>query len=741
MNASQINWEGDSSQSHTNVLVTVHRLLRGKYIIAIVLGLIFGIVGGVLGYLSQEPQYRTTGVIRIQPTLPKVLYESEQSTAPKMFASFVSSQAQLISNGGVIQNAKESDGWKSVEHLTDISTVSDIRRGLIVRPDRRAQEIITVSFSDANPQVSEMLVKEVMSAYLAEYGMEGSIRNPEIQSALTSRRKDLEAQRKSKDEQIARIAGIYRTEDLAPLIQAASSELSRLNSRKEFYLEQIENYNKFQEEDNATDTMTIEDAAGFDQGLADLLSRKENLVDAREEMMVSEGLRAGHRDVRRLTAMIESVDKQIETRFEELKSGNSSTPRIDENGEEIPDVLNLQRELVRVNAQIENAEIKSTELYNNSVKLTTYIDERAGLQDSINEVKRRIDEIDTESKVDDMEETLGRISIPSQPKAPSEPTSDPRIKTAAMGFVGLGSLPVMAVLALGFFSHKVQYSDDEILSNAKSGIVGMLPDLGDSISDPELAAASAFAVHQIRSQLQIKNRLGEHRIYGVTSPASQDGKTSMIIALGLSFAESGDRTLLVDLDFIGRGLSIHFGHPQAESLAEHLDSESHIDSLIQSTEYEGLSVLPAGFGDDERVSRLSPRSVGALFQNIREKYDTILVDTGPILGSVEAAFVSPQADGVIAVIGRGQDKRLVKKAMEQISLVDGELIATIFNRASNHELNQSSSSMSVHFSRQMSRQAQEVSKHDGMRIGPVAGTLFRSKPKDDHEPTVRITKP
>ena len=118
--------------------------------------------------------------------------------------------------------------------------------------------------------------------------------------------------------------------------------------------------------------------------------------------------------------------------------------------------------------------------------------------------------------------------------------------------------------------------------------------------------------------------------------------------------------------------------------------------------------------------------MSSLFELLRSEYDTVLVDTGPILGSVEAAFVSPQADGVIVVVGRGQFKPLVKKAFDHIHAVDGQVIATVFNRASIQELRQSSSSMSVHFSRQVSRQQEDIAGNPNLHVGPVAGALFSS---------------
>ncbi len=729
MSLNQVDWDAGQEQEQANPLIMIHRLLRGKYIWVCTLAVVFGVAGGVAGYRSQEPQYNSTGQIRIQPSLPKVLFTTEQSTATQMFSSFVNTQAKLIQNPEVIQRALESDEWKAVSHLSDIQSVYDVRKNLRVKTSRAAQQIIEVSFSDEHPLVSSTIVGAVMDSYIMQFKNEGSIDIPEIRKMLENREANLIADRDNFDAQILAIAGRYRTENLEPLVLNALNTIRLLEAQREVLIDQKSRYEQSRKkiENGDSELLTPEQAAEDDPMIAGYLARKIELEEAKDEMMIAEGLREGHRDVQRLTSMIQSNQQRIESRLKELQSGEESLVLVDDDGNPIPSVDVLESKIEKLDAMLESAKNKSKKLFEDSVDLRDYRAKRADKQASIVQVTQRLDQIDTESQVKDAEQITGKISIVGRPITPSEPTSDPRIKMAGVGFVGAGSLPVLAALALAYFSHRIQYSDDDILSEASNGIVGMLPDLGDSLADKELADASAFAVHQIRSQLQIKNHLGESRVYGVTSPAPQDGKTSMIIAVGLSFAESGDRTLLLDLDFIGRGLSVHFGYPKAPSLAESLESSEAIDSLIHETEFDGLSVLPAGFGDDERVSRLSPRSVNALISHLRTKFDTILIDSGPILASVEASFVTPQADGMILVVGRGQQKPLVKKAVEYIRSLEGNIIATIFNRALAQDLRQSSNSMSVHFSRQISRQQEAVDGQPSMRVGPVAGALFCTK--------------
>lgn len=741
MNANQMNWDMGSEQHHTNPFVMIHRNLRGKYILVIVLGLLFGAVGGAMGYMSRKPMYASTGIIRIQPKVPKVLFESEQSTAPRMFTSFVNSQAQLISSVEVIRLALESDEIKKLEmdrgiFFEDFERIQD---GLRVRTDGRAQEIIRISYEHVDPIVSQTIVSSVLDAYIQKYGKEGSIKNPGVLNVLKERENELRGAIDRNSRRIDEIVRQYNTENLEPLIEESSLTLRTLQSEQT----QIEKYLENLAADDGAERFipeTPEEAALRDTRMQTLVEQRDALIENRTQMMVAEGLRAEHRDVRRVTSMIENIERSIDERMQQLRSGENLV-LFDEEGNALPSEPILRSRAAQLNNEIASAQERSSVVFNASLELNRLREDQTNRTASLAQVEQRLTMIETESALEENSSINGKISIAQPATRARAPTSDPRIKMAGAGFVGLGSVPVFVILVLGYLSHRVNYSDDEVLTGAKAGIVGMLPDLGNSLEDQELASASAFAVHQIRSQLQIKSAEEGSRVYGVTSPAPGDGKTSLIIAMGLSFAESGSRTLLLDLDFIGRGLSVHFGHSRAPSLADRLGETDEVAELIQDTEFPGLSILPAGYGDDLRVSKLSPKSVESLLAPLKERFDTILIDTGPILGSVEAAFISPQADGVLLVVGRGQFKPLIKKAIDQIHAVDGTIAATIFNRASMHEIRHSTSSMSVHFSRQFSRQQQEIERAAGSRGGPVAGTLFADRRSSSSPPSYRKAEP
>ena len=148
---------------------------------------------------------------------------------------------------------------------------------------------------------------------------------------------------------------------------------------------------------------------------------------------------------------------------------------------------------------------------------------------------------------------------PSQMRVLSNPIPGIRIRLpdrvsrlmAGVGFLGGAILPTMVVLLISVLDGRFRYSDE---ANADMGgipLLGILPNLPDLLTDPTQAATAAHCVHQIRTILQITGHSTEARVFAITSGSPGDGKTSLTLALGLSFAASGSRTLLVDGDLIG----------------------------------------------------------------------------------------------------------------------------------------------------------------------------------------------
>jgi Mrp family chromosome partitioning ATPase len=72
-----------------------------------------------------------------------------------------------------------------------------------------------------------------------------------------------------------------------------------------------------------------------------------------------------------------------------------------------------------------------------------------------------------------------------------------------------------------------------------------------------------------------------------------------------------------------------------------------------------------------------------------------MIDTGPILGSIEASLVCAAADGVVLAVARGQQRPMVEKALSHLAAIGARLAGVVFNRAQANDFERSISGMSI----------------------------------------------
>jgi len=72
----------------------------------------------------------------------------------------------------------------------------------------------------------------------------------------------------------------------------------------------------------------------------------------------------------------------------------------------------------------------------------------------------------------------------------------------------------------------------------------------------------------------------------------------------------------------------------------------------------------------------------------------VLIDTGPILGSLEAAVLAHEVDGVILTIARGQPAPLAAQAVRRLSTLEARCAGVVFNRAKLQDFQCSASTVS-----------------------------------------------
>lgn len=675
----------------------LHRMLRGKYLLAGVLGTLGGVGGGVAGYLSQKPVYRCEGQVQVK-TPPVVLRQTPENQAPG--ERYVNTQAAFIASDRVVAAAMNSQGWRDTGRGRLPEVQKQFRDSLQVVANRDNAELIRVTFTDRDPAVARVAVDEVLDAYDRIWVKGAQSNDEEFKiNTLETERKKLEADMQNVQAQIQGLAAEHGTDDLSVLLefhlnQQIQREMDVTEFRRQVALREAGPKMPAPGEgdggrDSGATSLTPEQIAVLDPHMRELLDQRDAVDSAINAAL--QNVREEHRSVKQLRNQRAALDKTIEQQTARFVEGRTvQRPDIPDQAR-VMTLEQLKTALATAEHMLDDWRAKTVQLGNTKLKLDELRRRKAQLQTDIQGIDERRKELRMQAGARGDDSQVIRIYKPSE--TPSLPAADKRVRMAAFGAVGGAGFPVALVALWGFwgYSRRFTYSDEARERGHSATLLGILPQLPRDLSDPEQTAAAAHCVHQMRTLLQIG---GESRkVYAITSSTAGDGKTSLALSLGMSFAASGTRTLLIDFDLIGHGLSSALKCRTEHGLGAVLASGAMNGSVVP-TGIERLSLLPAGRDDDRFVSKLSRVMVREMIERAREAYDVVIVDTGPILGSLEANFVTAEADGVVLVVGRGQQRSYVDRAFEQLHAVGARVTGMVFNRASSTDFMRSATSTS-----------------------------------------------
>ncbi len=153
----------------------------------------------------------------------------------------------------------------------------------------------------------------------------------------------------------------------------------------------------------------------------------------------------------------------------------------------------------------------------------------------------------------------------------------------------------------------------------------------------------------LRSNLQFCGQ--SVRVIAITSCHENEGKTTISLHLGKSFAELDKKVLVIDADMrksvmVGRNSS----SKNVKGLSELLTGLASFDECVYQTQYPSLHVIFAGKYPPNPVELLSSEQFTELMKKVREEYDYVIIDLPPLGMVIDSAVVAPQCDGVALVI-------------------------------------------------------------------------------------------
>lgn len=655
--------EGATPDGGSNPLMMIHRALRGRYTIAALLGVLLSVPGGVLGYLALKPEYTSTAILEAAPTLPTLLYQNELNEKMQAFDAFVAQQASALQSERVLTNALLNQDLRARGWPSGAPGLIRLKESIGVRTPRNANQIF-LSISDPDPEAARVAAKAILDSYEA-------IRREIEVTTFGSREQNLERlrenYRRERDDKrrmaIDRALAVAGTEDLQQAQRTRVEELNRLDQE---ITQTRERLLVVRGERAPIRPMTPDDPT-----LAMMQRERQQLERVLETLL--QRFTPEHRECRRILAEIKALDGMIAGREAEF------APVVASESGESPEVGMLQNRLQDLQRLRTELDEKIKDLARRRLDIITLQQEAEEANSRFEDAERRLESL----RVEKQAQIVGRIRVAQEPDRPLQPSTDRRLPVAAAGFLGSGALGVALVAGFGLFFPRLRVADDVTSTARDLALLGMIPEFagqGEQESDANLWDS----FHFLRVMLDARGR-GGTLMAGITSPTSGDGKTTISLLLARSFAMTKRRVLLIDADLVGRGLSRMLEIDPAD---EDRGEEPTLDQLVVPIDGGRLDFLPAS--KSESASEGYCRHlVQRLLRVARERYDVVLLDTGPILGSIEAAAMVPAVDQMLLVVPRGLESRLLKMSTDRLRDLNARSIGLVFNRATNVDFNRS----------------------------------------------------
>ncbi|WP_294393658.1 AAA family ATPase [uncultured Sphingomonas sp.] len=247
---------------------------------------------------------------------------------------------------------------------------------------------------------------------------------------------------------------------------------------------------------------------------------------------------------------------------------------------------------------------------------------------------------------------ISRASIPLGPTSPR-----PKLNMLLGCVLGLGAGLVAAFLTEMLFSGLT--TGNEVEQKFGLPYLGGIPLLSKEnraihgadeavINSPRSNFAEAF-----RSLLTSLYQVNEvpPKVMLVTSALPREGKTTISICLARTMARQGERTLLIDADYMQPVISRKLipdavGH----GLLDVLNGDVALDQALVADGTPGMDILPVRDRPVDVGELMAGPPMQALLDDVRQRYDVIIIDAAPVLPIATSRVLAALADAVIFAV-------------------------------------------------------------------------------------------
>ncbi|HEQ60178.1 MAG TPA: polysaccharide biosynthesis tyrosine autokinase [Firmicutes bacterium] len=219
-------------------------------------------------------------------------------------------------------------------------------------------------------------------------------------------------------------------------------------------------------------------------------------------------------------------------------------------------------------------------------------------------------------------------------------------------------------------------------------LMGMVPKirlphrggLVETVAHYEEGTPYAESFRKLRTQIEFKSIDTPLKTILCTSTRQEEGKTTVITNLGISFAQKGERVLIVDCDLRRPALHKSFATRRSPGLSDILVEDTAWQQVVQETDIPNLYILTSGERPRNPSELLGSARMKTLIEQFSAQFDRVLFDISSVLAVTDSAVLGPICDGVILTVKAMEVPRdYILQAIEILNSVGSNMLGVALN--------------------------------------------------------------
>lgn len=271
-----------------------------------------------------------------------------------------------------------------------------------------------------------------------------------------------------------------------------------------------------------------------------------------------------------------------------------------------------------------------------------------------------------------LDSAAGLLSVIEPATPPLTPVSPRPLFYAALAAI----FTVFVVYGIGLLRSALDIRLRDVEAVKQAADLPVLAEFPDTRNAHYLREAADY----FQSRLLLASSTPGKRVILITSPKSDEGKTTVALHLAESLTRHGYRTLLVDADLRQPAIAKRYNIPE--------NDDSLLDYLAEPDQHQPTQLIVSG-SDLDVIPGFRPSATPLLGRNLpvclelwKRDYDVIIVDSAPLLPVADTFSVAPLCTHTVLVTSlKRSDRRSLSTAAERLKVVGTPLVGVVVTRA------------------------------------------------------------